>query len=507
MDILRSVIGSLDSDERKEFLVFTQRQRQKPGRKDLSLFHLLDQEEVRPPREIARELYATENLNAYHTLRKRLTRQLTDYFMLKSMDVDSTSYSAVLGMLAISRHMLTKNRPDIATHFLSKAENIARENDVVDLLDNIYNLQIMHAHELGLDVNELIKKWENFRIVAETEERVNMAYGLIRQELNEIKKSGNPRDLSEVMTSAFSQLGIDSETLDRPSLMFKVVSMTRSTVIATKNYYLFESYVTEIYHRLKSQDAFIKKDHYFKFSFLYMITHALYRNRKFDLARDYLAEMQSAMEAFNGSFKNRFNPRYVLLKAAVLSYSGNNHDAIELLSSTLTASSSNLNKGDWLNMILNLAVYRFQAMDFRAANRELLKIQHTDHWCEKKMGKEWRFKKNLIEIIIHVELENSEIALNRIRSIESYFTGFFENELYRRARIFMGFVKTFIEKPEVIHTAEFAEKVDQTIVRLPGDQEDIQAMTFYCWLKSKMVRKDYYEVLIETISTFGKSNE
>ena len=44
-------------------------------------------------------LYGKPNLNAYHTLRKRLTRELLDFTMLKSMDEDNTSYSTILGMI------------------------------------------------------------------------------------------------------------------------------------------------------------------------------------------------------------------------------------------------------------------------------------------------------------------------------------------------------------------------------------------------------------------------
>ena len=68
----------------------------------------------------------------------------------------------------------------------------------------------------------------------------------------------------------------------------------------------------------------------------------------------------------------------------------------------------------------------------------------------------------------------------------------------------MRFIRAVIEKPEVVASAEFSSHVDETITRLPGDQEDIQAMTFYCWLKSKMLRMDYYEVLIATIREFGR---
>ncbi len=200
---------------------------------------------------------------------------------------------------------------------------------------------------------------------------------------------------------------------------------------------------------------------------------------------------------------NVFYPRYLLLTAAMFSYSGKNQKAVDLLELAVEDDNVNIDLTNRLNMLLNLAVYYFQAEDYRLANQTLLKIQHTDKWCEKKMGMEWRFKKNLIEIIIQIELGNVEIALTRMKSIERYFSEFLEHSLYQRARIFLRLIRHVIEKPEAVKTPEFAKYVDDVVERLPGDKEDIQAMTFYCWLKSKMLGLNYYEVLVKTIEEFG----
>jgi hypothetical protein len=43
----------------------------------------------------------------------------------------------------------------------------------------------------------------------------------------------------------------------------------------------------------------------------------------------------------------------------------------------------------------------------------------------------------------------------------------------------------------------FFEEVDTSFVFLPAKQEDLQSMGFYAWLKSKMMKRNYYEVLLE----------
>ncbi len=504
MDHLKETIATMTDEERKEFRVFMQRQRVKSERKDLALFTILERKDDYKPREITEMLYGKANLNAYHTLRKRLTRELLDFTMLKSMDEDNTSYSAILGMIAMSRRLLDKNRADIARKYLEKAEALANSTESYDLLDNILNLQIKHAHELDLDVEKIIEQWKLFREEAEIDEKVNLAYGLIRQRLNQIKRTGQPQNLLTITNNALRELDLDETRIMRPSLMYMLVSMTRSAVIATKNYFLFDSYVCNIYDQLVARKAFSKKNHLYQLWFLYMIAHVKYRNRDFEKAREYVNALNEHLGHYGNMHFNRFYPRSVLLDAAVYSYMSENEKSIHILEEALGNAQLNLTVEDRCNMTLNLAVYQFQGENYRAANRLLRDIGHTDKWLEKRLGIEWRFKKNLIEIIVQVEMENTEIALARIASIDRYYKGFFQNELYQRARVFLGFIKQVIEKPDSIATEAFARHVDETIVRLPQDKEDIQAITFYCWLKSKMLRKSYYPVLIETVHSFDR---
>lgn len=504
MDILRETILTLKSDEKKEFRAFIQRQRFRNERKDLELFDILSSGAKLKAREVAGRLYSPINMNAYHTLRKRLTKHLLEFVVLKEMDVDTTSESAIGGMLSMARFMLHRTQFDIAAKYLDKATDLARKNERYALLNQCLGLQIQHATELGLDLTHLIPEWQENKRMEDLDERATLAYSLIRSKLADVRLSGKPGELQAITRDTLVEFGLGKTVQMKPAFLYRVAQITRSAVIASKEYHQFEPYVLELYNGLLESGGFEKKDHQYHLWFLYMISHVLYRNRKFNAAREYLGILGEQLHAYNAIYFSRFYPKFVLLKAAVESYSGNNSAAVRLLTETLEDSSLRLQVEDRLNMSLNLAVYHFQAADYRMANRILQDQGHTDHWMEKKMGKEWRFKKNLIEVIIQVELGHPEIALNRIRAAERYFGSFLKNAMYQRAHIFMRFIRAVIEKPEVVASAEFSNYVDETITRLPGDQEDIQAMTFYCWLKSKMLRMDYYEVLIATIREFGR---
>ena len=231
----------------------------------------------------------------------------------------------------MSRRLLDKNRPDIARRYLEKAEALANSTESYDLLDNILNLQIKHAHELDLDVEQIIKQWKHFRVEADIDEKVNLAYGLIRQRLNQIKRTGKPQNLMTITTNALKELDLDEKRVMRPSLMYMLVSMTRSAIIATKNYDLFDSYVCNIYDQLIEQNAFTKKNHIYHLWFLYMIAHVKYRNRDFEKARHFVNSLNEHMGHYGNMHFNRFYPRSVLLDAAVYSYMSENEKSIHIL--------------------------------------------------------------------------------------------------------------------------------------------------------------------------------
>jgi hypothetical protein len=131
----------------------------------------------------------------------------------------------------------------------------------------------------------------------------------------------------------------------------------------------------------------------------------------------------------------------------------------------------------------------------------LEKFDESDRRIQLVMGKEWLFKKILINIILLVELGENQLAKARLKGLERTFKVFLSHDQYERVGNFLQIIRWVIDEPLEVASAKFEEKVAKLITRTPGDREDIQALTFYCWVKSKMLQRPYYEVLVETIQT------
>ena len=119
MDKLQELVNTLSEDDKKEFRIFINRQKSKKQRKDLDLFELVA--EQTPPKEIQQKLYKTPNKVAYHTLRKRLLKHLTDFIVLKQIDNDPTSTSSISGLISLATYLFNNKSDELGWRFLNKA--------------------------------------------------------------------------------------------------------------------------------------------------------------------------------------------------------------------------------------------------------------------------------------------------------------------------------------------------------------------------------------------------
>jgi hypothetical protein len=501
-DDLRAIIHTLTIDEQKELSQFISRQKQKQSRKDVELLKLLQQKQMYSSQEIMKRMYQEgENTVAYHALRKRLMRHLSDFILLKQTTEDTSAASAIMSHISLARYLLDRQLDKMGWQYLARAEKLAAEAGQHDLLNTIYNLQISHIHsEYAPDLEKVLSKRMENKPLADEDERANIASSLVAKKLNEVKQQGRELHFDGIIEHILQTYQLTQAVTRRPGLLYKLLTIARNAVLVKKEYYSFEPYIISQYQKLESMQDASAQYLFYKLNLLYMIAHVLYRNRKFTQSMEYL-EMLLQHMSVRKSYEQQFYPKYVLLLAANYVFTRQNAKAVALLEQFLAIHVAQYATRDLLNAQLNLAFYYFQQEEYAKANKQLRTIAHSDQWCEKKMGKEWVLKKNLSELIIQYELGNEDLAMNKIRSIERCFGSLFKNPAYQNVQVYVQFIKQLIHNPAAVTREVFFEKVDSSFVFLPAKQEDLQSMGFYAWLKSKMVKKSYYEVLLELATT------
>jgi len=503
MDLIVEIIETLSPDDRKDFSVFLKRHKNIKDRKDLELFDLLSRKGKVKRDDLLLKLYpGDKNLEAYHATRKRLIRQLMEYLQLKKKKGDTVSEGYILNLISTAEYLLDNEKLEAAWNMLKQAEELARKAENYSILNTIFSIEIENSQrESAPDLKVLLEHKRKYQQLAIEDDNANIANQLIRYELNKSLSTGREIDIAAIIKDVLKQYGLEYIVIQRPRLMYNIVSITRSAVLAGKQFYSFEPYLIAKYNEIEKGTGFNKYNHFYKVNFLYMIAHVLYRNKKFDKAESYLKLLYEGLEEYNRSHYSLLYPKYVLLLAAVCNYSGRSAPAIELLEKLVNNKKIKLNTAQLLNAYLNLSTYYFQQEAYQKSIRVFQNVQHSDQWLMKVMGFEWVFKKNIIECINQFELGNSDIVEQRLKSIDKNFKEYFNRDLYKRVGVFLNIVKKLNDKPDIATTKEFQSLVDNSFEFIDISEEDIQAITFYGWLKAKMQRRKYYEVLLELVKS------
>ncbi len=496
MELLDALIKSLDAAEVSEFRNYLKQTSR--SERESRLFQVLIKHPASRPKEIAGKLYQPVNMNAYHSSRKRLLTRLGRFIVEKRTLEASSTPESLTAFVTLAGFMLERQQGPSALHYLNKAEAVAAQTRRYEELERIYQLMVDHASILGISATEVSQKWEANAARYATFRRLKIAQAIIHDHFQEVRERGFPPDPDTIINPVLRSIQITTEEANNPAFQLALASIIRRAYASVKEYDRVERFVSRVYRRLDQAEAFATTDDDIRANFLYMEAHALYRIRAFARCLKTLEALQAVFERNRSAF-GRFRAKAVALEAAVYAYTGHNDRSIALLEERLETL-TDIDLREKLNMRLNLAVYYFNAENYRMANKVLSQSALSDRRLDALMGIEWRFKRGMIALIVQYELGNTEISLAMIKRLQTEFKRHLRTQTYDRAARFLQFIARLIKHPEQVHTPEFREEIKTTSMMLTRSSDDIQGIAFFCWIRSKMFKRPYYEVLVERLN-------
>ena len=498
MDTLKEIIATLSKEDKKEFRIFIKRQKNRESRKDIVLFELLQKDSMNKI-DILHKLYPDNNKNAYHSLRKRLIKHLTEFITLKSNHEDPTNTGAVLNLLSLAKYLFRKKQNIAGWKYLNKAEDIAKNSNDYQLLNTIYYFQIEQSDtEYAPPLRTIIKKKKENFILAYADDRANTANYLIKFRLNEARNSGIDFDIDKIVHNVLEENKLTDEVKVQPKLMYNILSIIRSHIIAKREFIFFEKYLLKSYKILVSKKSFEQSNPIYKIHFLYMISHVFYRNGKFRDADIYLDLLYENILAYNKIYYELFYPQYILLMCNNTAYSGSPQKAIRMLEDNLTAKELKLEKVQHIFAHLNLSAYYCQVNNFSNAIKTLSKIQRTDNWLIKNVGPAHSLKMRILELALHFEVENYDLVDSKLKSLEKAYKDFLERNIFSREKSLIKIIKKLNKNPMAMKDSEVVNEIRSYIDSQPLPLDDLQSGIFYVWLRAKTEKKSFNEILMET---------
>lgn len=497
MTDIKEIIIAFSDEELQGFIRFLHKKNKRKDAKNIKLVQLLIDEKL-SSKEICLQLYQKDNKVALHALRKRLFQSIIEFIANTSLNDENSTDIDLIKYIVAARAFLKQGQIDVGFKVLEKAEIKANELQLFSILNEIYHTKIEYAHQYSkINFDSLILKFNTNQEQHQLEERLNIAYAKIRITLKEIQHQQKIIDIKLLIENTLNENSIViSDTLSFKSL-YQIIQIINISSSQNFEYWNTESFLLEAYQIIKNHKS-KEKQLYYHIEVLYVIANTLFRNKKFTSSLEYLEQMNMYMHKNKRKYFKEFHLRNQLLFALNHNYIGNQDFAINLL--TPFIDKKNIDIVSQLDIYLSLIVFYSQQNELKKAQSMFVKFYHSDKWYIDKAGIEWTIKKNLIEILLQIDLGNIDLAESRMLSFKRSYAKHLKNIKQEKVIIYLKLVEIYYKNPEIVTSNEFHQKVENAFDWISKEKEDIFMMSFFAWLKAKMTKQDVYLVTLELIN-------
>jgi hypothetical protein len=491
MDSIQEIIQLMNNEDKLAFIHELKSRNKRKDVKNMGLFKILETDDLNKLTKFKKTL---KSQDAYHALRKRLHDALIEFLSNRIFENNTGELNKSLRYLVLSRFFLEHQLPKKAIQFLMKAEEQAISHEQFNLLNEIYQTQLDNIHFLPENaVDNLIEKVKiNLRNL-ENETKLNMVYGLLRNQLKHIHSARKIVNFEELIQNLLQEFQLDLREVLTYKSLHQILFIANEFANIQQDFTRVEPFVKKAIRMIENRqetNPFHQKD---RIQILYFLANFYFRTNQFQESTFYLNQMKEEMLQ-TSKLPTKIEANWTLLTALNLHFTGKPNEALSELE-TILKNARKLSTEEIYDLHLTRILILAQT-ESPLVRKELTKMNHSDAYFEKKMGMLWTIRKNLMEIILY--FEEDELALSRILSFKRRYKKYLLDVKEARVLDFLSFLEELLRKPEKRQNLAFKERVQNFLNKEKPIDPFIQC--FYAWLHAKLEKKNAYEELLKKLS-------
>lgn len=327
------------------------------------------------------------------------------------------------------------------------------------------------------------------------EAKLNMAFAFLRLELQEIHLKGKIVNLTSLMITTIRKYKISMQDLMTYKSIYQILFIANEYAAIQQNYGLIERYVNRTNQFIQNQPYKIQSYLFYHISILYYLANFHLRQKNFEKSTSYLREMMDLMET-DSRYYALFYMRHQLLSALNLFFTDFASDAILLLENSLSNTKHTSKPEDIEDLRICLTMFLALCNDQKSL-KQLTLLTRTDAWYEKKMGMLWTIRKNLMEILVHAQFSNIELAMSRLNSFRRRYKKYLVKTSEERVLLFLRLVEKYLLQPDVTFETTYKKAVLDLLSR--AENSDIFTLSFIAWLIARWEKKTAYKVVLTLV--------
>ncbi|MDT0551869.1 hypothetical protein [Urechidicola vernalis] len=491
MNSISSLISILSETDKRNYLHSLSFKNKRSDVKNIQLFKILDRDKNATNIDVI--IYGKPSKGAYHALCKRLHDSLIDFIASRSFENESSIEMNSLKLVLASRILCKHQQYKAAYKTLNKAEIISKKHSLFNILNEVYQTKIMHSHNLEqVDLVQVIDNFKSNKQYLYEEENLNLFYASLLKELQEDKVIFNDildKNLTKFNISITSNLSYQS--------LFKIIEISNKVANLTRDYHTILEFVEEACLKIETSERIVDKYLNEHIQILYYLGNTYFRIKNFKKSKEYFHQMHRFMLLNNSKHFDAFYPQYYLVV-----------NLIQLFEGDVSKVSDALSKFDYHkykkndeychDLKLTWATSLFLEDKFKESLSIYRNFYRNDKWYAEQFGNIWVIKKNVLELLLLVELNHLDLFESRFTSFRKKHTKHLINRNEKRVLDFIKFISDYYYKTKNHKSEEYISKVQESL-QVKDESEDIFILCFYAWLMSKINNTSTYQTCLNYI--------
>lgn len=484
MDTLNQMILGLNKEEIRFFKIYSSRISSNQPRKDIELFDTIRKEREEFDEDAASaKLYPDGNKNPYYRLKNRLKSDLSKCLMLQHYEDEDLTQA--INLYNLARHYMSRNLYPLAEHFLGKAEKRALAIENLELLDLIYTEFIRLSQEM-LSINPetyIFKRQEN-EARLKSLRQIDDILATVKYRLK-ITQNFSPVDnpVVDMLQETVQQLTDSKELKGSSALRFKIYQAVSQILLQQHDYPNLEDYLRVTYAEFENEKLFNKSNHQTKLQMLTYMVNALFKNDKSEESLEWAEKLKAAMEEFDRLHYDRF--MFFYYNSLVINYSKVDMEkAISILHDL--EHNEKLKKTPFyiVFVYLNLSIFHFDLGDFRTSIKRLNQLYHHDRFSN--TADSLKFRIAILEILIRLELGDTDFLEYRLKQIKKDFKDQLENQENVRESMLLDLISDMFLKGKSLRSDEMKDRIKLFTKTTSPRSEDAELVNYNRWLEQKL---------------------
>ena len=492
MDLIKEIILTLSESDKKEFEQFLTRKRPGSNRKDTETFrHLFSV--YHGTNEVKNELKGGRN---YHAIRKRLSKELTHFLILKK-SIEEQKANKREGITLMILYFIERNKFQVAWELLDKEEKKAELAKNIDLNIKIQRLKLSILPYFNQEEFPSIKnKMIELQIKQSKIDEFQLYFIQIKQDLKMKIAQGINESPSRIIKDALKQFSNIKSEYKNTTIHLKVIEIIRAEYILNRKFNVFADVVQKYYNEVESE-IFEDETHINTFAQIeYIMSYTFLNTRNFKKSLFHLSKLTELMLR-SDIVKLNYQGKHIAIQSFIQVFNHQIDEAIESIESFLLKEKNKISIQEELNLSLNLSGYLITVGSYSKAIKILNFMSESDKYYQKEMGREWLIRKEMIFCIVQTSLGNTELSLKILSAIEKKHSDMLSIDQYSMVSPFIHLIRNYIKNPQDSNIDNLVQFENSIGLNKEKVFSDPRLIIFYAWLRSQYVKKGAYDILME----------